>query len=380
MPAADSAPSTEADTVAGIAQALREDPVLVHESMGNGRTEEVHASLGELVDDLADAGLPAYVALVQTPNVQLASGDSGDDLLRLIHAELDEPGLYVVSTPVGQTAVAAYGVPVEAVDLSLGRYDAMEQARAGLPEGDFVPAAGEAAVLLTLATDDDHELSADELDDLMASGPWLAEYGDEPMSYEVEEAQGEPLTPLVVAVACGLTALVVGWRLLRARTALARERRERRPEPTDDHVPQQARAAVADLRREVDRSIRLVPDEVYGCLEAAERLVDSSSRLEVVGALVLAEQGSARLRGKRLPVRCYFDPRHGPSARTATVSGVSLPACTRCAEALASGGEPESLTVDRGAGPYWRDDSIWAETGFGSLDPDLWRLVAERTR
>jgi len=380
VPAAVPTPSPEADTVAGIAAALREDPVLVHESMGNGRTDEVHESLGELVDDLADAGLPAYVALVQTPNVQLASRDSGDDLLRLIHAELDEPGLYVVSTPVGQTAVAAYDVPVDDVLVSLGRYRAMDEARSGLPEGDFVSTAGEAAALLTLATDDDYLLSAGEVDDLMASGPWLAEYGDEPMSYELDDAQGEPLTPLVVAVACGLTALVVGWRLLRARTALARERRGRLPAPVDDRTPQQAREAVADLRREVDRSIRLVPDEVHGCLEAAERLVESSSRLDVVGALVLAEQGSARLRGERLPLRCYFDPRHGPSARTATVSGVSLPACTRCAEALASGGEPDSLTVDRGDRPYWRDDSIWAETGFGSLDPDLWRLVTERTR
>ncbi len=66
--------------------------------------------------------------------------------------------------------------------------------------------------------------------------------------------------------------------------------------------------------------------------------------------LVLAEQGSARLRGKRLPVRCYFDPRHGPSARTATgPRGVLARLHPVCRGARASGGEPDSLTVDRGA-------------------------------
>ncbi|WP_244929712.1 hypothetical protein [Nocardioides sp. W7] len=398
MPAASTDRPAEADTVEGIAAALRDDPVLVHEALGNGRTEEVHAGLSDLVGDLADAGVPAYVALVQTPNVQLAGQDSSDDLLRLVHAELDEPGVYVVSTPAGQTAVGTYGVPLEAVYLSLGRYDALEHAVAPLAEGDFVSAAGQAAVLLSVAADDDQSLSADQVGDLVAGGPWLAEYGEEPMGYELAEAHGEPLTTAVVAIACALTAATVGWRLLRARAALATERPEprgKRPEraarpergaradatvASVASVAREARSAVKALRREIDRNLTLVPDEAYGCLEAAEDLVGSSSRLEVLGALVLAEQGSARLRGDALPVRCYFDPRHGPRARTATVSGVSLPACAACAAAVAAGREPESLSVDRGTRPYWRDDSIWAETGLGSLDPELWRLVTEGAR
>ncbi|WP_182524345.1 hypothetical protein [Nocardioides dongkuii] len=386
----------EADTVSGIAEALRADPVVVHESMGNGRTEEVHDGLVALVDDLADAGVPAYVALVQTPNVELATRDSSDDLLRLIHADLDRPGLYVVSTPDGQPAVATYGVPLDATDLSLARYDAVPAVREDLPEGEFLAAAGEAAILLSAAAKEDATLTPGEAEDLVTSGPWIAAYGEEPLPYELEDAQGEPLTPVVVAVTCGLTAVVVGWRLLRARAALAagpqeqqdtktkkQGQQKKQPRPRvarADQTAVQAPASVSALREEVDRSIELVPDEVYGCLEAAEDLVGSRSRLEVVASLVLAEQGTARLRGEPLPVRCYFDPRHGASARTTTVSGVSVPACAACAAAVAAGREPDSLSVDGGRQPYWKGDSVWAETGLGSIDPDLWRRLAERTR
>lgn len=389
-------PSSEVDTVAGIVAALREHPVLVHEALGNGRTNEVHAGLDELVADLEAAGTPTYVALVQAPNVPLAGDDPGDDLLRLIHQGLGEPGLYVVATPDSRTSFATYDVPLDATDLSLGRYDALEVAGSDLAEGEFVPAAGETAILLSVAADDDRALTPGQVDDLVEGGPWLAVYGDEPTSYELEEAQGEPLTGFVVAVACGLTGMVVGWRLLRARTALAAERRVGggRPAPIEarpwirakakttraDPVADRARTAVQALRREVDGSIELATDEVHGSLEAAEGLLATGSRLDAVGALVLAEQGTARLHGAELPVRCYFDPLHGPSTRMVEVSGVSLPACRPCAIAVTTGGRPESLSGEGGARPYWQDDSIWAETGFGSLDPDLWRLVAERAR
>lgn len=390
---------TDADTVESIAAALRDDPVLVHELLGNGRTDEVHDALSGLVEDLADQGVPAYVALVQTPDADLPSSadDAGDTLLRLIHQELGEPGLYVVATQDTLTAVATYDVPLDATSISLGRYDAVQAARDDLPEGEFVPAAGEAAVLLSVAADDDLSLTPGEVDDLMDSGPWVAAYGDEPMSYELDDARGEPETPLVFAVAFALVALVVGWRLLRARTAWAggatsapRTRRARPdgplprprtpPQPRIDTTRKQARKVLAALRREVDGSLQPVTDEVHGSLEAAEDLVDSESRIEVVAALVLAEQGAARLRGDELPVRCYFDPRHGPPERRVVVSDVSLPACGACAEAVAADVPPASLTTDDGKRPYWRADSIWAATGLGSLDPDLWRLVAERQR
>lgn len=384
----------DVDTVPGIAAALRQDPVLVQELLGNGRTDEAHDALTALVDDLADQGLPAYVALVQTPNdVQLPSGaDAGDDLARLVHQELGEPGVYVVATPDTLTAVTTYDVPLDATSISLGRYDAMASARDGLAEGEFVPAPGEAAILLAAAADPEQVVSPGEARDLLASGPFVAAYGDEPAAYELEEARGEPETPLVFAVAFALVALVVGWRLLRARTAWAggaRSQPRRRPvpapaplarsRPAQDRTPEQARTAVRALRREVDASLRLVPDEVHGCLEAAEDLLAAGSRLEVVGALVLAEQGAARLAGEELAVRCYFDPRHGAQARRVPVSGVSVPACATCAAAIDTGRTPVSLDGDGGR-PYWRDDTVWAATGFGSIDPDLWRLVAERSR
>jgi hypothetical protein len=288
--------------------------------------------------------------------------------------------------------------------VSLGRYDALEAARSGLDEGDFVPAAGETAILLSVAADDDQDLTSSQVHDLVQGGPWLAVYGDEPMSYDIEEAQGEPLTGFVVAVACGLTGLVVGWRLLRARTALFADRTvdetrpERRSKPRPKTTPQpkttprtrpatafdtvadRARAAVEELRSAIDGSLALASDEVYGSLEAADGLLVTGSRLDTVGALVLAEQGAARLRGEPLPVRCYFDPLHGPSTRTVQVSGVSLPACAACGTAVAAGRQPDSLAGEIGRGAYWREPSIWAETGFGSLDPDLWRLVTERAR
>lgn len=388
-------PEPEVDTVAGIADSLRDDPVLVHELLGNGRTDEVREALTGLVDDLATDGVPAYVALVQRPNVQLSTDQSADDLLRLVHAELDEPGLYVVAMPREVLAVATYDVPLDATMVSLGRYDALDAARADLSEGEFVSSAGEAALTLRIAADDDHELDPGQVDDLLAAGPWVAAYGDEPMAYELRDAQGEPETPLVVAVACALVVLVLAWRLLRARSALAsgkvrhvldatrpadrRERAALSPQPAAAPLQKQARRAVGALRRDVGRARAVVTDEVHGCLEAAERLVDSGDRFDAIGALVLAEQGTARLRGDELPVRCYFDPLHGASARTVAVSGVSLPACADCAAALGRGAEPRSLRDDADR-PYWRGRTVWAETGFGSIDPDLWRFVQERAR
>ncbi len=119
--------------------------MLVHESMGNGRTEARsteprRALVGRTL--VRTRGLPAYVALVQTPNVHSRAGDSGDDLLRLIHAEPSTSPACTSSAPrVGQTAVAAYGVPVEAVDSAWGATsDGQARGPAG---GDSVPAAGE---------------------------------------------------------------------------------------------------------------------------------------------------------------------------------------------------------------------------------------------
>lgn len=87
----------------------------------------------------------------------------------------------------------------------------------------------------------------------------------------------------------------------------------------------------------------------------------------------------ALLAGKPPPERrppCFFDPRHGPSARDvdwAPPGGVvrAVPACERCAEVVEHGEEPAAREVVAGGRrmPYWNAPSYFGPWAGGYFSP-----------
>src|SRR5690606_28141635 len=97
-----------------IADALRENPVLVHPMFGNGRTEQVREALREIVDDV---DFPAYVVLAPQPD-GLSANDPDRELATLLHERIGGDAVVVVHTdPTGYgSALASFGdVPDEAL-------------------------------------------------------------------------------------------------------------------------------------------------------------------------------------------------------------------------------------------------------------------------
>lgn len=369
----------EAETIEEIVADLRTDPILVHELLGNGDTAGTDARLTELAEDV---GVPVYVALVQRPDDELATDRPGDDLLRQIHQELDEPGLYLVATPDTGSAVGAYGVdvPVSVVTHAAHLVSAEFRDDPEAAEVRFTTA-GDIALTLAAAADPDG-LTAAEAEAVLDSGPFVVREGEtfEPSRYEIEDAVGEPLTPLVVGVVVGLTALPLAWRTLRARQARPLPRT---PEPrvaveSIDVVRRRAHKQIRELRRALDAGDG-DPLDAAGALESldlAATLAGSDELLDVVGAYALALQGRSLLDGRSFSP-CFYNPLHGEGVDRAQTR-TSVPACPRCAARLARGEEPEALRDD--GRPYFEGRSVWAETGFGALRDDLWRAVRTARR
>ena len=103
--------------------------------------------------------------------------------------------------------------------------------------------------------------------------------------------------------------------------------------------------------------------------------------IDDLGALVLAERGREVLKGKERD-RCYFDPRHAGWAKTTRwTTGratIYVPACTKCAKAIAADKVPDSLWD--GDRPYWQRETVWARTGMGALRRDMRGALAEDGR
>ena len=142
-------------------------------------------------------------------------------------------------------------------------------------------------------------------------------------------------------------------------------------------------------------------ETALGAYERASAAVDrarSPQELEPVGAAV--EEGRyamasarARLEGKEPPERtppCFFDPRHGPSAREVSgrrpgASRARCPACEADAQRVERGEEPDPRQVTLGGRqvPYWNAGPAYAPYmggffGGGLLPGIVPRLDARR--
>lgn len=409
-----SAPDPVPATVDEIVAALRDDPILVSEMMGNGATQEVRDALHV---KLEAAQVPVYVVLTRTP-IGLDGGAADEELTALVHAELGD-GIYLVHTSLGYGELTTYGDVDPTVDnddtlVSLARYTAMDQVTAKVEStyGDDASVApvAEAGVILDIAA----SATIPDYGESVLSEAQVAQYADlawTSTGYRYDD--GEDVEPVSVglgaltAVSVGLVVAAVAFRLLRAalagdaprRASPVAERRERAkpapaptkaappPDPRDD-----AQAALDTLNHDLESRAagRATPERLRMAIEtrdlARDLLTpDPADPLDVVGALVLARTASQAIREPgAAPYRCCFvNPTHGAGRYQADLpGGLAVSVCRPCERALESGQEPSDALSETRRGrdrPYYAGDTVWARTGFGTLTDELW-LDVQRDR
>ena len=394
-----------------IASALRQDPILVHETLGAGRTASLHDQLTELA---AEVPVDVYVALVNTPpSVAEDADDTSGYLIQALHNRLEKPGLYVVATPDGALAVETFGIDADSTVLSLMVSDNVNLVHArireahGLDEGGATLALT-AEIALRTAADQQPEagsdsyatMTNDEIDEL-ASLPYAYQSEDD----VVEPAESRTGFIWMVGATSGVVLLLLVQQTLRrawpgwGRRAPAKPKRRTQSAPTDDIETVRGRAGreLTRLATALSRAPAEVPHQEHLqqamlARTAAEHVHGSEEMADVVGALVLARTGLRDVERASMPESgepyrcCYFNPLHGKS--TTTVGWqfgdamLRVPACDRCAGAHKRGHAPDSLTVLDGhrERPYYERDDVWARTGFGSLSDEFGGAALEALR
>lgn len=391
------------DDLATIHAGLEADGYYVHPSLAGQFTDDDLEALTEAQEDAPD---PTYV--VAWPlSTNDAYGGNGIDLLTRLHAEYDEPGVYLVTTSEDYYEYARIdGRQWDVVgerDGDLSPYEPL--AILGYEEPATLGAAFPRAVeLLGLPPDDLREVYDTVTDESYDPATGAAQPGS-------NAGEGDDGLGTVGTVGLGvLLALVV------AGVSVARRRRRRRdakpaaaPFTLPDSTVARIRAARDrelrdDTRTEVDALSRAVDrtglDEqrspvawqhALEHLAAAQQVLerdDPPAVLDAVGALVLARRGRAALdaahagRSWSPEPGCYLNPLHDGATKPHRVSSgdraVTAPLCGECREALREKRAPDVLDVEHDGRPrhYFETDAEpWAATGFGSLDVDLVRAL-----
>lgn len=409
------------DSVDALAAALAVDPVNVQQIRGNGHTTEVDAALTDLVDA---ADVPVVIALVgDLPD--LAQDDPAGDLVARLQGRLGQDSVYVVAVGDRGPTWTYDGADPELKDqISAGlrpTYDVVN----GVDEAAPRPSdAGEAALIAAVVAAPDHTLTDAQLSTYLRSGTWT----------EVDDAGFErPPTPSAVgawSALVGVLVLLVGWRLARtwalrsvtpappARPPRSRAQAAglRPPASTDDRDrgtrdDQSGADPTAAVREDATRILDTLARELteagsgprveaaIGCRVAAEQVLDSDDLLDVVGALVLARTGASLLRTEKPYRPCFINPLHGrgaveieitdaeadteadTDAGGGRVAAMTVPACRRCGSTRGRSQRLDPLFEParglRSPRPYYEGDTLWARTGFGALDTDLWRRVVQ---
>lgn len=416
--------------VDALAEALREDGVVVDRVMGSGAAQESHDRLAALV---RETPFPVYVALVEHPD-GLPSGDrieAAEALAGLLHRRLGD-GLYVLQTTDSIQREFSYGLGADPARLSLGagsNADALDEAmqeagryRIGTEDYLYPPAVATAEAQVMAAEDlvamasqesgDDYPVTLDEDDvaDLARYAVRVAATADwRPATdgYVEVRAASRGFSTLVGGLAALVVALIVGQAL----RGWPRRGAPRRPDAGKEATPAMPVDSAPDLEDERGRATR-VADTLGRALErtdwdsvrdrdvaaraltardAIEPLLASDDVGDLIGARVIAHTGTHDLgrgrRGSGAPlVPCFFDPRHPDATTTASWrlgdGMVDVPCCQACGAAVVHDGTPRLLRLPhrRGTVPYWERDDVWARTGFGAITDDLARdVLAERT-
>ncbi len=327
---------------------LRSDNVYVDPEADPTLTDAQADGLRNRIAD--DRAGPMYVVVAPSAISGEAGGDAGA-ALREIGVALDRPGTYVIAAGRSVRALASQGVlpEGEAGDL------AAEAVDAGGPDLD--------AILLDFT---------DRVGEARAGG------GD--------DGEGSVVGGLVLLglLGAGGTALFVSSRRKRARNAAEFEEAKRNAR--DDLV------ALGDDIRALDLDVQM-PDAdpqakadydhaVTRYTEAEERWELARRPQELAPVSEALEEGrwamasaKARFGGETPPERrppCFFDPRHGPSARDVMWSPPfgeprEVPACEADAQRVERGEDPHTREVewDGRRVPYWQAGPAYAPFAGG---------------
>ncbi|WP_122818459.1 hypothetical protein [Nocardioides pantholopis] len=387
------------DTVAALADALRRDPVIVHETLGGGDTDEGMDRIARLV---ARVPFRTYVAVVETPPEVDAGMESGRYLATALSRRIDEPGLYVVATEQAVTGIRLVGTAWDETHFELQATEDRETVADAAGVRILSPTVDVETILRTALAEPvgpdsnalwgDSTLDGGLVDDLAARERELTPYETPAWS----EEYASPSSPvdwtagkrwMVGSTVGGLLLAVLlqslhGWPGWRRRPALVHTARELVP-PDVAEVRAEADAGLTALAE----ALATAPagprsDQAALAREAAEPLLRSTDLRDVVGALVLVRAGRHVLvHGARSYRACYVNPLHGAAKRSAQWrfgdTEVEVPVCRACGRAFAGGQAPAALVVRRGGRPYYEEDTVWARTGYGSLTADLADLTRQ---
>lgn len=396
------------DTVDALEQALREQHVIVHETLGGGDTDGAFDRISELVAELPFA---AYVAVVETPDDVDAGIDSGRFLATALSRRIGEPGLYIVDTPDAVMGVRMVGTGWDETTFSLQKSTDAEavERRSGYqvlsPTVDVEVVLQTASASPPQGADSDYDevsLADAVVEDLAERERALQPYERPDLD---DDDPPEPWSEgkrwmVGTAVGAGLLAALLqslwGWPGWRRRPGAATKPGGTQPARASA-VPEieQLREDAAAQLTALAESLPAAPagerlDRATLAREAAEPLLYSDDLLDVVGALVLARAGrrevSIAVGRARSPYRvCFFDPRHSTAGQQVRWrfgdADVEVPVCRPCRRDVEAGRTPETLQEPRRgrSRPYYEGDSVWAETGFGTLTSDLADLAARVT-
>src|SRR5215207_6580092 len=347
------------DAVSEAADALATNPVYVDPSAERALSDEEADALRRRIEE-RNAG-PLYVAVLPA-TAKNEGGGSAEGVARAIAQRLDRPGTYAViaggSFSAGSTNLRGTG----------------DQATAALREHS---SDGTSAVLLDFV---------DRVGELRAGRSPDSGSGD---GGSGSGGGGSGGSGIGAALLLPLLALGAGAMLLsrrRRRKAEEAELAELKENVRDDLVALGDDIRALDLDVEmpgVDPQAKADYDHSVEAYDRADTLLDrarSPEDFEPIGAAL--EEGryamtsaKERLAGRRPPERtppCFFDPRHGPSAREvewAPPGGAPrmVPACEADAQRVDRGEDPEAREVLVGGRrmPYWSAGPMYAPFAGG---------------
>ncbi|PTL58685.1 hypothetical protein [Paraconexibacter algicola] len=362
--------AADPDRVDLVARELRRDPVFVSDSFSRIVSPQEVAALRRAV---ARMPFPTYVVLAPgiTPPGPTAIQQPSDGWAAQLRDALGRDGLYVVGKGTSPEA-DAFGVRPR-----LDGRDATLAAFFDLPE-DIRPAR-EVLYVLGLMRGEPRLPRAErrQIPPNEGGPPFEDDRAEE------DEGGGSGVWWILGGILGLPVAAVVTRRTLLRHGPGAPPRATARGRALDPGTRAEAELAVQRLATALDRATS-PPERAFELAAAASVALDRDrdGELDDLGALVLAGMGLDVLRRGHADPRCFYDPRHGRAKAESRWSQdgetVAVPACRACARDIAGRRAPSALLHD--GRPYWERRSVWARTGFGALDPDVGRALAQDGR
>lgn len=378
-------------TLDEVVEALRDDPVLVPQMLGNGHTEEVREGFQELVEE---ADFPVYVVMV--PQVADVTGEgAAREVATLLHDRLGGGdaviAVHTTEADYYGTEVVSFGDATETtVADQLGyRYAPNGGVDFGLSEAGII--ARELTVLVR-----DGDVDSAEWKSFAEQDPWRAPPNWDP----VDDEPGVDGSTWFLAILVGTVVAGVAWILW----GVAADRVAASRKAALARGPEPVQSTPAEVRAEAERELDAVADalaaragtlgedtrvRVDGSYDTARSLLERTGTAkadtgDLVGALVLARVARHALTsgapGAEPWRPCFVDPRHGEGTQRRRVPvadrDLEVPVCADCADA----GSLWPMRVPAGLPgrdqPWYEQDTVWSRTGYGAFVDDLWHPVA----